>query len=242
MPRLLLVEDEPDMAFIAERLARRLGLDVAHRRDVASAWDCVCQAAPDLILLDLNLPDEHGELLCRWVRADAATARLPIALFVHWACTDDLLRGLEAGADFVAAKDLIGRPAAWLDRLREILARDGLRDAARVNCSGYDLLPPPSPEGLTALNRALRHPLLRQLGPDVVRFILRRALPRAGGGRWLETDGLALDAAHVAASGSGSDVMAFAAAVTEQLNRLLGPEATAPMREALAAAVDGLDG
>ena len=46
MPRLLLVEDAPDVALLAERLARRLGLEVVHRTDVAGAWESVRQSAP----------------------------------------------------------------------------------------------------------------------------------------------------------------------------------------------------
>ncbi len=244
MPRLLLVEDAPDVALVAGRLARRAGWEVSHRTDVASAWDDLRAAAPDLILLDLNLLGERGEALCRRVRSDPATAHLRIALFVQWACAEDVVSGLEAGADYVVAKDLLGRPEAWQARLREILGDcDGPRTAGPVDYGGKVLLPQPPFEAVEALNRALRHPLLRELGPDVVRLVLRRAADRIGdGGRWLEAGGLALDVRHVAAAASGEAVARLAAAVAEQLQRLLGTEASAPAREALRGAVDALSG
>ncbi len=243
MPRLLLVEDALDAVLIVERLGRRLGLEVVHRADVASAWDCVRAAAPDLVLLDLNLVGERGEELCRRVRAAPETARLPIALFVHLGCEEDVVSGLEAGADYLVFKDLLARPEEWQARVGEILAApDGLPDALSPGCQRHDLLTQPSPEALAAFNRVLRHPLLRQLGSDVVRLVLRRALRRAGGAggdwqRWLEPDGLALDVRHVAATVRAGAVAAFAAAVTEQLQRLLGSQAAAPVRQALDAAL-----
>jgi DNA-binding response OmpR family regulator len=236
MPRLLLVEDAPDVALIVDRLGRRLGLEVVHRADVAAAWDCARAAAPDLVLLDLNLAGERGEELCRRLRAAPETARLPIALFVHLACPEDVASGLEAGADYLVLKDLLARPEEWQARVREILAAcDGRDEALPLSCQRNDLLPRISPEAVAALNRALRHPLLRQLGADVLRLVLRRA----AGDDWrrrLEPDGLALDADHVAASVPAGEVEAFAASLTEQLKRLLGA-AAAPAREALAAAL-----
>jgi CheY-like chemotaxis protein len=236
MPRLLLVEDAPDVALVVGHLGRRLGLEVLHRPDVASAWDCARDAAPDLILLDLNLGGERGEELCRRLRTAPETARVPIALFIHLACAEDVVSGLEAGADYLVAKDLLARPDQWQARVREILAaRDGLGGAVSLSCQRNDLLPRVSPESVAALNRALRHPLLRLLGSDVMRLVLRRAAG-GDGARWLEADSLALNAGRVASAPPGA-VGAFAAAVTEQLQRLLGG-AAAPAYEALAAALD----
>ena len=147
------------------------------------------------------------------------------------------MSGLEAGADYLVSKDLLARPEEWQARVREILAaRAGLAGAVSLSCQRNDLLPQPSPEAVVALNRALRHPLLRQLGSDVVRLVLRRAAGR-NCRRWLEPDGLALDGRLVAASATAGAVAAFAAGVTEQLQRLLGNEAAAPVRDALAAAL-----
>jgi DNA-binding response OmpR family regulator len=242
MPRLLLVEDAADVALIVERLGRRMGLEVVHRMDVASAWDCLRQARPDLILLDLNLVGERGEELCRRVRALPETAGIPIALFVHGQCSDDLISGLTAGADYVVAKDFLCRPAEFHARLGDILAGcDGLSPASSIICQRTALLPQPSREGLQTLNLVLRHPLMRQLGSDVVRFLLRQAARRAGGGEeWFEADGLALDVQHVATVAASEAVAVFAAAVADQLQRFLGTQTSAPVRDALTAVVNRL--
>jgi CheY-like chemotaxis protein len=244
MPRLLLlVEDAPEAALIVQRLGRRMGLEVAHRPDVPSAWDWLRRGRPDLILLDLNLPGERGEELCRRLRAAPETSRLPVALFAHWGCRGDILAGLEAGADYVVSKDLLARPDAWQARLREILEPgNGLRAGHSLSWQRHDLLPPVAPEVVSALNSALGHPLLHQLGSDVVRFALRRAAGRAGGAapgedvsRWLRPDGLALDASRAAAAPTA--LVAFAVAVMDQMERLFGTEGSAPVRQGLGAAV-----
>ena len=98
---------------------------------------------------------------------------------------------------------------------------------------------------MRTLNLALRHPLVRQLGSDVVRFRACAERQRSGG-----------DADEVAGGRTGWPWMSgtlprscqakpwwsFAGAVAEQLQRLLGTEAAAPVREALAAALDRLSG
>jgi CheY-like chemotaxis protein len=246
--RLLLVEDAPDVALVVGHLGRRLGLEVAHRSDVASAWDYLQGGVrPDLILLDLNLPGERGEALCRRLRSSPATADLRVALFAHWSCPEDIVSGLEAGADYVVAKDLLARPDEWAARLSDILLRGvGLPPPHSLYWEGHDFPPHAPLEGIEALNRALRHPLVRQLGSDVARFVLRRAVRRAGvgdpdAGRWLQPDGLSLDARHVATAVPCGAVAALVVAVTEQLERLLGTEAAAPAREALRAAAARLE-
>jgi CheY-like chemotaxis protein len=239
MPRLLLVEDAADVALIVERLGHRMGLEVAHRPDVASAWDHLRDALPDLILLDLNLPGERGEVLCRRVRACPETKHLRIALFTHWDRPEDVLSGLEAGGEYVVSKDLLARPEAWQARLGEIVtAGDGPAGSVSISCQWNSSFSRPSPEGTEALNRVLCQSVLRRLGPEVLRLVLRRAVSRtapghADGERWLKPDGLALDAAV-----PGEAVAMFAAAVAEQLQQLLGAGTAAPLCEALAAAVD----
>jgi len=244
MSRLLLVEDAPDVALVVERLGRRMGLEVAHRPDVASAWDHVRDAPPDLILLDLNLIGDRGEALCRLVRAHPETARLPVALFSHWDRPGDIVSGIAAGADYVVSKELLARPEAWQARVQEILAAGaGPGEAVSIGCQWNSLLPQRLPEGVRALNDAMRHRALGPLRADVLRLVLRRAADRAAGGRgagetWLRADGLALDPAHAV---SPRALALFAASVAEQLERLLGAEDAAPVVEAMRAPAGGND-
>ena len=113
--RVLVVEDEQDIAgLIKHALERKGDIEV----DIAGAGDAairsVSEAAPDLIVLDLNLPVLSGVEVCRIVRARPATSHIPIIMLTARASESDRVTGLELGAD-----DYITKPFA----LRELVAR-----------------------------------------------------------------------------------------------------------------------
>ena len=110
-----MVEDEQDIAgLIKHALERKGDIEV----DIAAAGDAairsVSEAAPDLIVLDLNLPVLSGVEVCRIVRARPATSHIPIIMLTARASESDRVTGLELGAD-----DYITKPFA----LRELVAR-----------------------------------------------------------------------------------------------------------------------
>jgi len=109
------VEDEQDIAgLIKHALERKGDIEV----DIAGAGDAairsVSETAPDLIVLDLNLPVLSGVEVCRIVRARPATSHIPIIMLTARASESDRVTGLELGAD-----DYITKPFA----LRELVAR-----------------------------------------------------------------------------------------------------------------------
>jgi len=109
------VEDEQDIAgLIKHALERKGDIEV----DIAGAGDAairsVSETAPDLIVLDLNLPVLSGVEVCRIVRARPATSHIPIIMLTARARESDRVTGLELGAD-----DYITKPFA----LRELVAR-----------------------------------------------------------------------------------------------------------------------
>jgi CheY-like chemotaxis protein len=269
MPRLLLVEDSPDVTFLVQHLARREGLAVDVCAEVQAGWEALQRCRPDLVLLDLNLTGARGEELCRRVRADPGLADLAIALFTSWDRPADIAAGLEAGADYVVSKDLLWSVDGFAARLRELLpspptplpsslrgeglgVRGGGRPSPSLLRCQENLLPAPSTTGVEALNRVLRHPLARELGSEVLRLVLRRAVRRAAGGGpddgsdlpagWLHPDGLELDSAQVVRAARPGAVAVFVAAVAEQLWCLLGTDAAAPLQQAWAEAVARLSG
>ena len=117
---LLLVDDEPSLAVIVRVLARRAGHSLAWAPDAPAATAELARQRPDLVLLDINLPGQSGADWLRGVRREDRA--LPVALFVQSALSDDVARGMAAGADFHLAKELVADPAAWTRRLDEILA------------------------------------------------------------------------------------------------------------------------
>ncbi len=237
MTCLLLVEDSPDITWIVQRLGRREGQEVLCRADVAGAWNLLRERRPDLVLLDLNLPGARGEELCRRVRATPDLAGLRVALFTHWDRPEDVLAGLEAGADYVVSKELLTSPDAWLSRLRDCLGADGRVSPLSLGWTGAGHSLPPSPALVASVNRVLRHPLARQLGPEVLRFVVGRARRDAEApDAWLLPDGLTLDGDAILRSARPGELATFARALTDRLWCLLGSEAGAPLWEALAAA------
>jgi DNA-binding response OmpR family regulator len=239
-PLLLLVDDAPEVALIVQRLARRVGHELRWHADVASAWsDLQGGPRPDLVLLDHNLPGPPGVELLRLLRADPAHAAVPVAVFSGWDRPEDIVAGLEAGADYVASKDLLAAPASWQCRLGEILRGcDGRAAARSLLCQEVRQAPGGRTDAesiLASLNRVLRHPCVRQLDADVLGVLLRRAgvgLDNPEG--WLTTHGAGLDGRRVLDALGPDGAATFAAALAEQLWCVLGDEALAPLRPSVA--------
>ena len=78
MPRILVVDDEPDQRFLLRRIFERAGHEVDDAGNGAAALQAVRESAPDLVVTDVMMPVMDGvELIC-CLRANPATARLPI--------------------------------------------------------------------------------------------------------------------------------------------------------------------
>ena len=124
MTRVLVVEDSPDIARLVQRslLLEGYEVDVAH--DGRTALSVVRDTPPDLIVLDLMLPDIDGMEICRRVRAmEAAYGQppLPILMLTALDSVPDRVSGLDAGAD-----DYVPKPFAiteLLARVRSLLRR-----------------------------------------------------------------------------------------------------------------------
>jgi CheY-like chemotaxis protein len=242
-PLLLLVDDEPDLGVIVRRLAGRSGCDVNCCTDVPEAWAALETTPPDLVLLDVRLPGESGLDWCRRLRATPPWERLAIALFTHWGLPGDVAAGIDAGADFVFAKELICDPEAWRARLAEILAHVTKRkppySQTEAQAVQYSWLPS---DWTASLRLALHHPSIRRLGLEVVRAFLRRAAPPGlvppsatpDPGTWLLSDEWTLAAWNAFPASPPETVAAFIARLAELVWSLLGTEASGPFQAALA--------
>jgi two-component system, OmpR family, phosphate regulon response regulator PhoB len=120
---VLVVEDEPD---IRSLIVHHLERDGFRCRTAASGGEALARVrgtAPDLVVLDLMLPGMDGLEVCRRLRADPATAALPIIMLTAKADEVDRVVGLEMGADDYLAKpfstkELVARVRAVLRRAR----------------------------------------------------------------------------------------------------------------------------
>jgi two-component system, OmpR family, alkaline phosphatase synthesis response regulator PhoP len=95
---LLVVEDEPEIAALMRYHLERAGHTVATAGDGWTALAEVRQRRPDLLLLDLMLPDLDGFGICEILRRDPQTATLPILIVSAWSSADSRNIGLELGA------------------------------------------------------------------------------------------------------------------------------------------------
>jgi len=115
VPRLLVVDDEPDNLELLCRLFQRHGCEVFSAVNGTDALRLAGGLKPDLLLLDVMLPDLNGREVCRRIKADAALASVFVALISSIEVSpDSKVAGLECGAD-----DYITRPIAN----RELVAR-----------------------------------------------------------------------------------------------------------------------
>lgn len=84
MKKILMVEDIPDNAELARKVLLSAGYQVIHASDAETGLEMALAEHPDLILLDLGLPDYDGQTLAGWLRAEAETAQIPIVVFTAW--------------------------------------------------------------------------------------------------------------------------------------------------------------
>lgn len=117
-PRILVVDDEPNILATLAPLLRTRGYEVSTAMNGRGALEAVERENPDLIVLDLGLPDMDGAEVCRLVRDGRATAIL--VLSARGAETDKV-KALDAGADDYVTKPF--GPEELLARVRVLLRR-----------------------------------------------------------------------------------------------------------------------
>lgn len=116
MKSIALIEDDADLAFATTLNLEKEGFRVAHYDNGQEGLLAVQQGTFDFLVLDLNLPDLDGLTICRELRRDPATRRLPILMLTARTAERDRITGLELGAD-----DYLTKPFS----VRELVARIG---------------------------------------------------------------------------------------------------------------------
>jgi two-component system alkaline phosphatase synthesis response regulator PhoP len=118
---ILVVEDETDIADLIRFNLEQDGFTVVTAADGEQGLEAVRQHRPSLLILDLMLPAVPGLEVCRRLRRDAATARLPIVILTAKAAEVDRVLGLEMGADDYVTKPF--SPRELVARVRAVLRR-----------------------------------------------------------------------------------------------------------------------
>jgi len=120
MPTVLVVEDERDIREVLRRYLERAGLSVLTTGTGAEAIRLLTSAPPDLVLLDLGLPDVDGTDVLREIHA---AGRPPVLVLTARSTVDDRIHGLQLGADDYVTKPF--SPAEVVLRVQAVLHRSG---------------------------------------------------------------------------------------------------------------------
>ncbi len=119
--KILAADDEPDALELIEVNLKSAGYEVLIAADGREALQKARAAMPDLILLDIMLPEMDGLEVCKALRRDAATAMLPIIMLTARAAEIDRVLGLELGADDYITKPF--SPRELILRVKNVLKR-----------------------------------------------------------------------------------------------------------------------
>lgn len=134
--RVLVVEDDEEIADVLRRSLRQEGHEVRTAVDGEDALEAARDFIPDLVVLDLGLPKIDGVEVCRRLRTDSD---VPILILTARTDTDDRVRGLDAGADDYLVKPF--ERAELLARLRALMRRRPPRGSASLRVADLALNP-----------------------------------------------------------------------------------------------------
>ena len=121
--KILIVEDERDIADLLRYNLQKAGFKTDYVRNGADALQRAIEKTPDLILLDLMLPEVDGMIVCRLLKNDPRTKNIPIVMVTAKTEEKDRVAGLELGADDYIIKpfsprEVVLRVSAVLRRIQ----------------------------------------------------------------------------------------------------------------------------
>ncbi|MDB6168669.1 MAG: two component transcriptional regulator, winged helix family [Verrucomicrobia bacterium] len=126
-PKILIVDDEPDALEVLGFKLREAGFAPIFAADGLKGLAAVRAERPDLVVLDLMLPELDGLEVCKFMRRDPATAGIPVLMLTAKAAEMDRVVGLELGADDYVTKPY--SPRELVLRIRKLLKRTKADDA-----------------------------------------------------------------------------------------------------------------
>ncbi len=177
--RILIVEDERDILDLVRLYLDKEGYRTAGAASGAEALRAIKGDRPDLIVLDLMLPEMDGLEVCKRLRGDPATAMIPIIMLTAKAEESDTIIGLELGADDYVTKPF--SPKALVARIKALFRRlERAQDApARyrygrlaMDLARHEVLTDGEEVKLTAKEFGLLEHLLRHCGRVLTREVL----------------------------------------------------------------------
>ena len=168
-PRILAVDDVAVNLKLLVDLLTVKGYEVLSASGGREALDKVKTGRPDLVLLDVMMPDINGYEVCRAIRADPATAILPVVMVTALDATEERVKGLEAGADDFLTKPV--NQTELMARVKSLLRVKTLYDQLAELNAGLERRVEEQVEELQRLAR-----LKRFVSPRVGELILSGAV------------------------------------------------------------------
>jgi two-component system alkaline phosphatase synthesis response regulator PhoP len=136
--RILVVDDDKSIIEIVQAYLEQAGYSVLTAYNGTSAMDTLRREKPDLLILDLMLPDRDGWDITRSIRHDKRLATTPIIMLTARVDDSDKIVGLELGADDYVTKPF--NPREIVARVRALLRRRQLDQAEQIDCLEVGLL------------------------------------------------------------------------------------------------------
>jgi len=177
MERVLIVDDDPDILRLVSYNIGQAGFDVMTASTGRKALDIVRKQPPDLIILDVMLPDVDGMEVCRTLRQQYPGRRIPIIMLTARGEEIDRVVGFELGADDYVAKPF--SPRELVLRVKSILRRSGGEQPGVLRAANVDMYPERrqciaagAPVSLTVKEFDLLYELMKARGNVLTRDVL----------------------------------------------------------------------
>ena len=118
--RILVVEDDSDISNMLKIYFTGQGYDMEMSKRGSEALTLTQQQLPQLIILDINLPDMDGYTVCRTLRTNTRTKHIPVIFLTEKDDRSDRIAGLELGADDYITKPLISKNCGCASKTRSL--------------------------------------------------------------------------------------------------------------------------
>jgi len=169
-PRIAVIDDEPDILHLVDIHLKKAGFHTALYQDAGTFLRSLDMHQPDLIILDLMLPDMDGFEVCRRLKQESAYAKLPVIMLTAKGQEADKVQGLEIGADDYLTKPF--SPRELVARVKAVLRRSGqgaceiitIKGVLTIDPERFEVMVHEMPVALTAVEFKILHLLASHKG------------------------------------------------------------------------------
>ena len=183
--RVVIIGDEHEVARLLEPALRAADFEVVLATSALEGIAAVVNHKPDVVVIDMMLPDQSGDAVCKQLRAESTVTDVGVVMLISQGDSGDRILGLEVGADDYVVKpfeveEVVLRVVALANRLAERRARPASGDPSGVRKVGSIELDPVTHDvrisGVPTQLRPLEYKLLQLLVSDPGRVFTREEL------------------------------------------------------------------